>query len=45
METPLWLLKLRYPMPEEGDFVEDLPLDKYVQEDHDDNKAANKEKK
>jgi hypothetical protein len=31
-------------MPDEGDFVEDMPLDKYIQDDHDDNNAANKKK-
>lgn len=43
---PYWLAKIRYPMPEEGDFYDELPLDERVDgdgKDGDDNKAANKE--
>ena len=41
----LWVAQMRYPTPELGDFVEDMPLDKYIQDDHDDNKAERKTKK
>lgn len=42
---PYWLAKIRYPMPEEGDFFDELPLDQRTDDDNkdgDDNKAANK---
>lgn len=41
----LWVAQMRYPTPELGDFVEDIPLDKLVADDHNDQDAANKEKK
>jgi hypothetical protein len=43
MDIRAWFAKLRYPTPEMGDFVGDMKLDEYTEEDHDDNQAAKKE--
>lgn len=40
-----WIAQMRYPTPEMGDFVEDMTLDKYIHDDHDDNNAVRKTKK
>lgn len=45
MDMPLWLIKLRYPMPELGDFAEDIPVDTTPHDDHNDQDAANREPK
>jgi hypothetical protein len=42
MSIRTWFAKLRYPTPDLGDFVDEVPLDVMTGKDGDDNKAEKK---
>lgn len=44
MSVRTWFAKLRYPTPDMGDFAGELPLDKYLADDGNDNLAVGQTK-